>query len=104
LCLSTYRVDSCDPFVGLSSVLDNGLELRQTMSDAEYLLQLLVVIDNDDVAPSVAGDILTRIGRVRGVDASRQTPVQYVYKYKTVDCIVLRIVYASLNRIGNVCS
>jgi hypothetical protein len=36
--------------------------MRQTISDAEYLLQLFVVVDYDDVTSRVTGDVVTGIG------------------------------------------
>jgi hypothetical protein len=48
--------------------------MRQMISDAEYLLQLFVVVDDDDVTSRVIGDVLTGVGGVRRVDASGKAP------------------------------
>jgi len=78
----SYRVDSCEFFVRLSSVLNDRLEMRQAASDAEYLLQLLVVLDNNDVTTSVVGHVVTGVGWVGGVDAGRITTEAKWTKYQ----------------------
>ena len=57
-----YRVNTAELCVRLSSILNDRLEMRQSASDAEYLLQLSVVINDDDVAASVIGHVMTGLG------------------------------------------
>jgi hypothetical protein len=64
-----YRVDSLNSFIRLSSVLNNGSEMRQTISDAEYLLQLDIVVDDDDVALSTVGNVMARLRGIRQIYA-----------------------------------
>ena len=57
----------------LSSVLNDGFQVRQVGAHFEDLLHLCIVFDDKDVGFAVSGDILTRLGRVRRVNSSSET-------------------------------
>lgn len=49
---------------------DDALEIVQRGGHEGVLLELLVVLQNDDLGPTVLGDVVTSVGRVSTVDTS----------------------------------
>ena len=55
----------------LTLILNDGLEVRQTMPDVTYFLELFVILDDNDVTARTVCDEMARVWCVRGVDTSR---------------------------------
>ena len=67
----TYRENTWH-FHGSIPVLDDSLQVRQLVPDFDNLLKLQVILDDDDVALSIVGHVLARIGRVCRIYTSRK--------------------------------
>ena len=69
----TYSVSEVVLVFKLSSVLNDGFQMRQVGAHFEDLLHLRIVFDDKDVGFAVSGDILARLGRVRRVNSSSES-------------------------------